>query len=195
MIKFDTGDILPFKFFTHSTKKGGDYHYLLSEGHWIIEQLFHKDKAVTETWVTDIAGANAMMFKIHPELRDAIKLLRMFVFSTLDKPSEIVDLENYDKDFNSSLRSLYTVILEEREQFQELLSELKSYERELSSLDATNPSFEEKYPGLVELEKLQYKFIPTEFHGMKSVNQMRKAVLEQIEEYGRLEDVLKTLND
>lgn len=195
MIKFDTGDIQPFKFFTKSNKKGGDYHDLLAEGHWIIEQLFHKNRDITETWVADIAGANAMMFKIHPELRDVIKLLRMFVFSTLDKPSEIADLENYDKDFNSSLRSLYTVILEEREQFQELLSELKSCERDLSFIDAVNPSFEEKYPELAELEKLQYKFIPSEFHGMKSVNQMRKAVLEQIEEYKRLEDELKTLND
>lgn len=195
MIKFDTGDILPFKLFTKSNKKGGDYHYLLEEGHWIIEQFFHKDRDITETKVADIAGANAMMFKIHPELRDTIKLLRMFVFSTLDKPSEIVDLENYDKDFNSSLRSLHTVILEEREQFQELLAELKSCEHELSSLDATNPSFEEKYPELVDFEKLQYKFIPSKFHGMKSINQMRKAVLEQIEEYGRLEEELKSLND
>lgn len=195
MIKYNTGDILPFKFFTTTNQKGGDYHDLLAEGHWVIEQLFHKNRDITETWVADIAGANAMMFKIHPELRDTIKLLRMFVFSTLDKPSEIADLPDYDKDFNSSLRSLYTVILEEREQFQELLSELKSCERELSAIDDTNIPFEEKYPELAGLEKLQYKFIPEEFHGMKSINQMRKAVLKQIEEYGRLEDELESLND
>ena len=52
MIKYDTGDIQPFKFFTKSNKKGGDYHYLLAEGHWIIEQLFLKDRDITETKVT-----------------------------------------------------------------------------------------------------------------------------------------------
>lgn len=195
MIIFDTGDIQPFKNYVAENKKGGTNFDLLAEGHWIIEQLFHKERNVTETLVTNIAQTNNMMMKRNPELRDTIKLLRMFVFSTLDKPSKIADLPDYDKDFNSSLRSLYTVILEEREQFQELLSELKSCERKLSAIDDMNIPFEEKYPELAGLEKLQYKFIPEEFHGMKSINQMRKAVLKQIEEYGRLEDELESLND
>ena len=190
MKTFDTGDILPLKQFVRETEYGGRHDRLLAKAHLIIQQYFSQNNSnVTETRVAEMADTNAMLYKTHPQLRDTIQLLRMFVFETLDKPEELKDLPAYDK-YCFLPESLYTVVMEERKQFQELLSELKYYEQELSLLDAGNPSFDEKYPALVGLEFLPYKSIPEEFHGIKSINQMRKTIIEQIDEYKKLELIL-----
>lgn len=196
MLKFDTGDIKTTRNLYFVDVKGTPKSHLLDEGHLIIELMFQQNKEITETWVADIAKSNAMMMKRHQELRDTIKLLRMFVYQTLDKPQEIADLPVYDKDCDSSLKSLHDVILEQREQFQELFMELKHCEYELSKIDSDNPCFEEKYPELIELERLEkYTYVPESFYGMNSINQIRKAVLEEIEKYQRLEEELKSLDN
>lgn len=187
MRTFNTGAILPLKQFANENVKGGEYHDLLSKANLIIQQYFSQNNSnITETRVAEMADTNAMLYKTHPQLRDTIQLLRMFVFETLDKPEELKDLPAYDK-YCFLPESLYTVVMEERKQFQEMLSELKYYEQELSLIDAGNPAFDEKYPVLVGLEFLPYKSIPEEFHGIKSINQMRKTVIEQIDEYKKLE--------
>lgn len=74
--------------------------------------------------------------------------------------------------------------------------ELKHCEYELSKIDSDNPCFEKKYPELIELERLEkYTYVPESFYGMNSINQIRKAVLEEIEKYQRMEEELKSLND